>query len=234
MSQLTMLNNIDISFPPVHLALEEPDGLLAIGGDLTTPRLINAYQNGVFPWFNEDDPLMWWSPSQRCIIYCDDFYVNKSFNKFLKKCPFKITINQAFEAVINHCRLPRKDECGTWIDNKMTNAYLQLHEENNAHSVEVWQDNELVGGLYGVFVNHTFCGESMFSLVPNASKTALWALSNFLKAHHVSLIDCQIENPHLLSLGAVIIPRHEFINHLQKNTLGESAIDWCAKELTLE
>lgn len=234
MSQLTMLNNIDISFPPVHLALEEPDGLLAIGGDLTTPRLINAYQNGVFPWFNEDDPLMWWSPSQRCIIYCDDFYVNKSFNKFLKKCPFKITMNHAFEAVINQCRLPRKDECGTWIDDQMTQAYLQLHTNEIAHSIEVWQGDTLVGGLYGVFINNTFCGESMFSLVPNASKTALWTLAKFLKEHHISIIDCQIENPHLMSLGAVLIPRHEFIKHLHINKPCVSTIDWCAKDITRE
>jgi len=234
MSQLTMLHNDDINFPPVHLALTEPDGLLAVGGDLTSQRLIKAYQQGIFPWFNEGDPLMWWSPARRCVIYCSDFYVNKSFNKFLKKCEFTITINHAFEAVINHCRLPRKDDCGTWIDDQMTKAYVGLHNQKIAHSVEIWHDNTLVGGLYGVFVNNTFCGESMFSLMPNASKTALLALSKFMQKHDVLLIDCQIDNPHLSSLGAVLIPRREFVSHLSSTNIKMPTINWDPKEITFE
>jgi len=234
MSQLTILNNDDISFPPVQYALKDPDGLLAIGGDLTSQRLINAYQHGIFPWFNEDDPLMWWSPTMRCVIYCEDFYVNKSFKKFLNKCRFKVTINHAFDAVINHCRLPRKDECGTWIDDGMTNAYIGLHAKKITHSVEVWHDNALVGGLYGVFINNTFCGESMFSFMPNASKTALLALSKFLSKHNVNLIDCQIDNPHLLSLGAVLISRDEFVCHLSGHSSQMASINWDPKEISFE
>lgn len=231
MAQLTLLNNDEIDFPPVEYALTDPDGLLAIGGDLSTARLEQAYRHGIFPWFNEGDPLMWWSPSQRCVILCAEFNLNKTFKKFLRKTSFKVTLNQDFNAVISHCRLPRKNEAGTWIDTNMTTAYNQLHVNGRAHSVEVWDNNELVGGLYGIFTNNTFCGESMFSKVPNASKTALYALSIFLLAHDIALIDCQIENPHLVSLGAKIISRQQFISHLSSNEAPISSINWQAKEL---
>lgn len=231
MSQLTLLNLDDNYFPEVGSALSNPDGLLAVGGDLSTERLMNAYQRGIFPWFNAGDPLMWWSPSKRCIILCAEFNRNKTFTKFLRKTSFKVTLNKDFESVISHCRLPRKNESGTWIDDQMSAAYNQLHANKLAHSVEVWDNNDLVGGLYGVFINNTFCGESMFSLTANASKTALYALSVYLLKHKVTLIDCQIENPHLMSLGATIISRNDFMTHLSLNKTLENHIDWQTKEL---
>ncbi|WP_435276876.1 leucyl/phenylalanyl-tRNA--protein transferase [Psychrobium sp. nBUS_13] len=231
MSQLTLLKMDNIDFPPVELAMNEPDGLLAIGGDLSEERLLNAYFHGIFPWFNEDDPIMWWSPSKRCVIDCNEFHVSKSFRKFLRQSTIRITINKQFNNVINYCRQPRKDELGTWIDDKMANAYSNLHYQGHAHSIEAWQNDQLIGGLYGIFINNTFCGESMFSLAPNGSKVALLGLSQFLKQHNVSMIDCQIENPHLMSLGAKLISRHAFVEHLS-NTL-PSKIDWQSQEITI-
>ncbi|MGB1297980.1 MAG: leucyl/phenylalanyl-tRNA--protein transferase [Psychrobium sp.] len=229
MSQLTLLDPTSIEFPPVHFALSEPDGLLAVGGDLTDARLINAYQNGIFPWFNEDDPIMWWSPSQRCVIDCHEFHVSRSLAKFIRKTPLRVTINHAFEDVIHQCRQPRKDGLGTWIDNKMTYAYIELHRQGNAQSIEVWENDKLIGGLYGVSMSNVFCGESMFSIKPNGSKIALLALSKFLLAHNISLIDCQIENPHLISLGAKLIERDEFITYISKQA--PSTINWQPQEL---
>jgi len=231
MSHLILLKPNDISFPPHDHALVEPDGLLAIGGDLSVERLTFAYQHGIFPWFNESDPIMWWSPAKRCVIPTNSFHVSKSFNKFLKKSLYTVSINKAFSRVIAHCKVIRKDGLGTWINNDMESSYNELHENNKAHSVEVWKNNELVGGLYGVFVNNTFCGESMFSLQQNASKTALYALSNFLVDHQVPLIDCQITNPHLTSLGAIEIPRKEFIDHLTNNKNISNTINWQPRDI---
>ncbi len=233
MSQLTLLDTDNIDFPPVEFALKEPDGLLAVGGDLSKNRLLNAYYHGIFPWFNENDPIMWWSPSNRCVIACDDFHISKSFKKFLRQANIRVTINKRFTDVINYCRLPRKEEPGTWIDEKMTLAYINLHQQGHAHSIEAWQDNVLIGGLYGLFINNTFCGESMFSLAPNGSKTALFGLSQFLTRHNVSLIDCQIENPHLMSLGATLISRQSFIEHLAYANTLVTNIDWQAQEISL-
>lgn len=231
MSQLIMLNHHDISFPPPQQALIEPDGLLAMGGDLSTERLINAYQQGIFPWFNEQDPIMWWSPVLRCVIPTNQFHISKSFKKFLKKSQYKVSINKEFSRVISHCKAKRKDGLGTWINKDMENSYNALHVINAAHSVEVWQNDELIGGLYGVFTNNTFCGESMFSLQPNASKTALYALSLFLSKHHVPLIDCQISNPHLTSLGAINIERTDFLEHLKYNKDISDTINWEPRDI---
>ncbi|MCX2494701.1 leucyl/phenylalanyl-tRNA--protein transferase [Pedobacter sp. PF22-3] len=193
-------------------ALAEEDGLLAIGGDLSMERLLIAYSNGIFPWFSEGEPILWYSPHERCVIYPDKIKVSKSMRKILKQEVFKITINQAFVQVIQNCATTeRKGQDGTWITNEMQNAYIKLHQEGYAHSVEVWQEDKLVGGLYGLKVNRVFCGESMFSHVSNASKAALIFLSNI----NIDLIDCQLPNDHLMSLGAEMISRELYMEMLQ-------------------
>ena len=199
----------ELVFPDPRLA--EPDGLLAIGGDLSTERLLLAYENGIFPWFSEDDPICWYSPHERCVIYPDRLKVSKSMKKLIRDNTFHITYNQAFREVIGGCaRVARKDQPGTWITQEMQEAYLLLHYEGYAESVEVWQDNELVGGLYGVQMAHVFCGESMFSLVSNASKAALIWLC---RSGRYELIDCQLPNDHLMSMGAEMISREKYMSH---------------------
>ena len=194
-------------------ALADPDGLLAIGGDLSLERLIIAYQHGIFPWFSEGDPICWFSPPERCVIFPAQVKVSKSMKKVIRDGTFNIRMNTAFTAVIKHCAsVIREGQDGTWITNDMQNAYLRLHEAGVAHSVEVWQGNELVGGLYGIKINEVFCGESMFSLVSNASKAALIWLC---QQPEFKLIDCQVPNDHLFSLGAVLIPRAAYLQHLK-------------------
>ncbi|WP_406824990.1 leucyl/phenylalanyl-tRNA--protein transferase [Pedobacter sp. KACC 23697] len=193
-------------------ALAEEDGLLAIGGDLSTERLLIAYSNGIFPWFSEGEPILWYSPHKRCVIYPDKIKISKSMRKILKQEVFKITFNQAFAQVIQNCATTaRNGQDGTWITNDMQNAYIKLHQQGYAHSVEVWLENKLVGGLYGLKVNRVFCGESMFSHVSNASKAALIFLSNMT----IDLIDCQLPNDHLMSLGAEMISRELYMEMLQ-------------------
>ena len=194
-------------------ALAEPDGLLAVGGDLSTGRLLLAYNNGIFPWYNEQ-PILWYSPPERFVLYPDELKVTKSMRQVLRSNKFSVTINQCFEDVINECSLaPREGQGGTWINNEMKKAYAQLHNEGHAHSIEVWQQNELVGGLYGVAVGEVFCGESMFSKVSNASKTALIRLCN---AGLYKLIDCQLHTNHLKSMGARMISREEYLGILKR------------------
>nr|WP_294877429.1 leucyl/phenylalanyl-tRNA--protein transferase [uncultured Pedobacter sp.] len=201
----------EIVFP--NPALADPDGLLAVGGDLSIERLLLAYRNGIFPWFSDDDPICWYSPHERCVIYPAEVKVSKSMAKVLKSGAFVVTFNKAFREVIVNCaKVGRKDQPGTWITQEMQDAYISLHEKGYAKSVEVWKDNVLVGGLYGVEVGDVFCGESMFSLVSNASKTALIWLC---KTDRFKLIDCQLPNDHLMSLGAEMISRkqyNEFLN----------------------
>lgn len=201
----------EIVFP--NPALADPDGLLAVGGDLSIERLLLAYRNGIFPWFSDDDPICWYSPHERCVIYPAEVKVSKSMAKVLKSGEFVVTFNKAFREVIVNCaKVGRKDQPGTWITQEMQDAYISLHEKGYAKSVEVWKDNVLVGGLYGVEVGDVFCGESMFSLVSNASKTALIWLC---KTDIFKLIDCQLPNDHLMSLGAEMISRkqyNEFLN----------------------
>ncbi len=205
----------EIVFPDPSLS--EPDGLLAIGGDLSLERLLLAYQNGIFPWYSEGDPILWYAPHQRCVIYPDQIKVSKSMRKILHSDVFQVTVNQDFEQVIYQCAsTPRVGQDGTWITNEMQHAYINLHENGFAHSVEVWQHSKLVGGLYGVIINHVFCGESMFSHVSNASKTALIYLAENID---IKLIDCQLPNDHLLSLGAVMIERETYLNILLRNGL---------------
>nr|WP_068889949.1 leucyl/phenylalanyl-tRNA--protein transferase [Pedobacter panaciterrae] len=196
----------EIVFP--NPALADPDGLLAVGGDLSVERLLLAYRNGIFPWFSEDDPICWYSPHERCVIYPSEVKISKSMAKVLKSGEFVITFNNAFREVIVNCaKVGRKDQPGTWITQEMQDAYIRLHEMGVAKSVEVWKDNVLVGGLYGVEVGDVFCGESMFSLVSNASKTALIWLC---KTGRFKLIDCQLPNDHLMSLGAEMISREQY------------------------
>lgn len=198
-------------FPDVSQALKDPDGLLAVGGCLSVPRLLNAYQHGIFPWFSKNDPILWWSPSERAIIEPSDLYINRSLRKFLKNALYRVTLNHAFNSVIEACAtIPRGPNNGTWITSEMVAAYINLHSAGYAHSVEVWHEDTLVGGLYGVLIGKVFCGESMFSVQPNASKVALIALRDHLAPAGLALIDCQIENEHLSNMGAVVIPRADF------------------------
>lgn len=205
----------NLFFPPVSEA--NADGILAIGGDLSPERLQLAYSSGIFPWFEEDQPIIWWSPNPRMVLFLEDLVVSKSMRNILNRNILKVTFNQDFRAVIAHCQQVKRDgQTGTWITNDMIEAYCRLHELGIAKSVEVWQDNQLVGGLYGVDLGHIFCGESMFSLVSNASKVAFIALVNHLKINNYRLLDCQVYNDHLASLGCVEIERDDFIRILKR------------------
>tara|TARA_B110000003_G_scaffold256357_1_gene273846 strand:+ start:39 stop:677 length:639 start_codon:yes stop_codon:yes gene_type:complete len=194
------------------------DGLIAVGGDLSVERLMHAYHLGIFPWFNEGQPLLWWSPDPRMILLPESFKVSKSLKKTILSNKYKITLNTSFEEVINCCsKIKRKGQQGTWITKNMITAYLQLHKKGHAQSVEVWSDNQLVGGLYGIDLKEKkiFCGESMFSKKNNASKIAFYYLVKKLKTENYRLIDCQMYTSHLESLGAQEIPRHEFLKYLK-------------------
>lgn len=203
-----------IVFPPVDTADE--DGVLAIGGDLSVKRLLLAYQSGIFPWFNPNEPILWWAPDPRMVLFPDELVVSKSMRAIIRKGTFTVTFNQNFKDVIRHCQNIRRDgQNGTWISDGMMEAYCKLHEAGIAKSVEVWQDDELVGGLYGIDLGHVFCGESMFSKRSNASKVGFIALVDYLKEHHYQLLDCQMHNEHLESLGCREIPREEFMKVLK-------------------
>ncbi len=208
----------ELFFPPVSESDDE--GILAIGGDLSTDRLQLAYNSGIFPWFNEGEPILWWAPDPRMVLFFDELIVSKSMRKILKSNQFKVTFNQNFAAVISNCQKIKRDgQNGTWISNEMIDAYCQLNAQGTAKSVEVWQDEVLVGGLYGIDLGTIFCGESMFSKVSNASKVAFIALVEHLKKENYKLLDCQVYNPHLESLGCREIDREEFMSILEnKNT----------------
>jgi leucyl/phenylalanyl-tRNA--protein transferase len=194
-------------------ALAEEDGLLAVGGDLSPERLLLAYQSGIFPWFSDDDPILWFAPHERCVVFPESVRVSKSMAKVLRSGKFQISRNKAFREVIKACAaVPRKDQDGTWITAAMQAAYIRLHELGLSHSLEVWQEDQLVGGLYGVVIGKVFCGESMFSLVEDASKAAFISLC---RLPEFELIDCQLPNDHLLSLGAEMISRTEYMKILQ-------------------
>lgn len=201
-----------IEFPDVSLATKE--GLLAIGGDLSVERLVLAYKNGIFPWFNDGESILWWSPNPRFVLFPERLKISKSMKQVIRKKDFIITTNTAFKDVINKCsRAKRNDQPGTWITQSMIDAYINLHHEGYAKSVEVWQNDELVGGFYGVDLgNGVFCGESMFSVVSNASKVGF---ISFIKNNNYKLIDCQLHTNHLGSLGAEEIPRDLFLSYLK-------------------
>ncbi|MCF6219034.1 MAG: leucyl/phenylalanyl-tRNA--protein transferase [Gammaproteobacteria bacterium] len=201
-------------FPDPNLALTEPDGLLAVGGDLSRKRLLSAYQQGVFPWFSDQQPILWWSPDPRCVVYPQQLKVSRSMNKTLRKGEYTITLDNAFEHVMRECAAPRGDQQGTWITDEMFQAYSELHRQGDAHSAECWYQDELVGGLYGIAIGRVFFGESMFSRRSNASKAAFISLVQQLIDWGYQLIDCQLQSDHLMSLGAVVIPRATFLQQL--------------------
>ncbi len=202
------------SFPPTRQALDEPNGLLAAGGDLSPQRLLAAYEKGIFPWYDDQQPILWWSPNPRTILKPADIHISKSLKKALRKSTRHYSFNQAFEQVISLCADLREYDQGTWITEEMMNAYRQLHDQGHAHSIEVWCDHELVGGLYGVAVGDLFCGESMFHQKTDASKMAFVALCKWLAIRKCRLVDCQILNPHLESLGVKTISRKVFKSYL--------------------
>ncbi|EGY29433.1 Leu/Phe-tRNA-protein transferase [Candidatus Regiella insecticola 5.15] len=249
---ITQLAAHSFTFPAPELALKEPNGLLALGGDLRVPRLLAAYRQGIFPWFSPGDPILWWSPDPRAILYPTELHISRSMRRFLRQCPYRFTLNCAFSDVVTACATARKEE--TWISDEIQQAYCQLHQLGYAHSVEVWQEDipsafdaaallatspqvgvhssgrtpwppsgnfkdcgyKLVGGLYGVAQGALFCGESMFSLADNASKSALMVFCHHFSSHGGELIDCQVLNAHTASLGAREIPRHYFLQQLQQ------------------
>jgi len=217
MLTLTKLDQ-QLIFPPLDMAQTNPNGLLAFGGDLSAERLLLAYSSGIFPWFSQDEPIMWWSPNPRGILPLDSFNCSKSLKKFARNCDYRITINTAFDQVIDICASIPRNDSGTWITDDMINAYKNLHQLGHAHSVEVWSENSLVGGLYGVAVGKVFCGESMFHKATNASKLAMLSLVELLKSQGAEFIDCQMQNPHLASLGCIEISRTRFLSMLSQQS----------------
>ena len=202
------------AFPPVEAALTDPDGLLCVGGDLSPARLLEAYRRGIFPWFSEGQPILWWSPDPRTVLYPAEFKVSRSLAKTIRNRGFAVTVDRAFAEVMAHCADERLRPEGTWISPQMRAAYLRLHELGLAHSYETWDGDRLVGGLYGVALGSVFFGESMFSLERDASKVALAALVRAMIERNGRLIDCQVASTHLESLGARSIPRSQFVLEL--------------------
>ncbi|MDH7446042.1 leucyl/phenylalanyl-tRNA--protein transferase [Aquimarina sp. 2201CG14-23] len=208
--------NDTINFPPVSIADE--DGLLAIGGDLSVPRLLTAYASGIFPWYDEDQPILWFSPDPRMVLFPEDLKISKSMRQLIRKNHFDVTFNKEFKTVIQSCATAnRVDQYGTWITSDMQNAYTKLHELGYAISVEVWKEGELAGGLYGIWLEDkkVFCGESMFTNVSNASKYGFIKLIEVLQHKGVNVVDCQVYTNHLASLGAKEISRNEFMEYLK-------------------
>ncbi len=207
------LDKHDTPFPDIGLALKNPNGLIGIGGDLSTKRLLKAYSQGIFPWYSDEEPILWYSPDPRMVITPEVFHLSKSLNKIVLSKKFEVRMNTAFIDVITHCqKINRPGQSGTWIGDDMLRAYCELHDSGYAHSYEVYEKDTLVGGLYGVALGQVFFGESMFSLISNASKVAFAYL---LQKSHYRLIDCQVENPHLESLGAFKLARYLFIQQLK-------------------
>ncbi len=223
---IPQLRGYSYRFPDPRTASDE--GLLAYGGDLSVPRLLAAYRNGIFPWYNEGDPILWWSPDPRLLLFPDKFKVRKSFRRVLRSKKFTVTFDKAFKEVISHCAaVPREGQSSTWIVPDMQRAYLHLHEEGYAHSVEVHFEGELVGGLYGLTIGKVFFGESMFSLVSDASKVAFKALSDVLGRRGYDFIDCQMKTDHMVRLGAEVVSRDHYLDLLEKAVVkpGETG-DW--------
>lgn len=204
------------AFPPVANALREPDGLLAVGGDLTTPRLLAAYRQGIFPWYDEGQPLLWWSPNPRCVFERGDLHVSRRLRKDIRRSALEIRINTAFATVMQACAGPRRHQTGTWITRDMLVAFERLNQEGWAHSIEVWRKDTLVGGLYGLAIGKAFFGESMFSKESNASKLALLTIDQLLENGSLGILDCQVRSSHLLSLGATTMPRAAFVERLDE------------------
>lgn len=225
MSRLSVVTG-SVDFPPTSRALNEPNGLLAIGGSLSIERLIAAYQRGIFPWYSPGEPVMWWSPSPRCVFLPNQFALSKSLRKFIKRSHWRISVNQCFEQVIQHCATVDDRADHVWITQDIQHAYTALHQAGFAHSIEVWDGEAIVGGLYGVAMGELFFAESMFSLQSNGSKIALARLVQATESLGLHFIDAQIPNPHLLSLGASFLARAEF-----ERALPQSATPRCAQQL---
>lgn len=223
---LPWLGHDSVDFPPIDTALDEPNGLLAAGGDLAPARLINAYRDGIFPWFNPGEPILWWSPDPRCVLNPADIHISRSLRKTIRKTDFSITFDKAFSRVIAQCAAPRAYSDDTWISQQMQQAYSELHNLGYAHSVELWVDNTLCGGLYGIAMGRLFFGESMFSTRTDASKIAFSCFARQLQKWGYALIDCQIENDHLTSLGATTVSRTEFEQYLNQYLACPVSHDW--------
>jgi len=208
-------NDAANSFPDVENALSEPDGLLAAGGDLSSARLLSAYSRGIFPWYEEGQPILWWSPDPRCVLWPAELHVSRRLRQQLRNSSARLTFNRAFEDVIHQCAQQRRSQQGTWITSDMVQAYGSLHDDGWAHSLEIWDDDELVGGLYGICIGKVFFGESMFSRKPNTSKMAMLGLSSHMLASGLQLIDCQVVSRHLIALGARLMPRADFSAFLE-------------------
>ncbi len=223
-----------VGFPSADQALPEPDGLLAAGGALTLPWLLEAYSSGIFPWFDDDtDHILWWSPSQRVVLKPGEMKVRRSLRQRLRNAGFTVTSDEAFAEVMRHCGGPRRGQHGTWITSNMVNAYQALHDQGFAHSVETWLHGKLVGGLYGVSLGSFFFGESMFSHEADASKVAFFHLQQHLQQWGFNLIDCQIQKPHLQSLGVVEMPRSEFLTKLAEIDLQATRRGrWCLENVS--
>lgn len=225
---LTWLKRDSLDFPALDKALRTPNGLLAAGGDLTAERLVQAYRHGCFPWFEAGQPILWWTPDPRTVLFPEELHLSRSLSKCLRQGRYRVTFDQAFAAVIQACAAPRSYAEGTWITDSMQAAYLQLHRQGIAHSVEVWHGEELVGGLYGLAMGTLFFGESMFSRADNASKVGFATLVTRLKAWGFVLIDCQMPTRHLHSFGARTIARSEFAGYLTAHLDQPSRADWLA------
>ena len=225
---LTWLQRDSLTFPPLNKALREPNGLLAAGGDLRPERLVQAYRHGCFPWFQDGQPILWWSPDPRTVLLPDELHISRSLAKVLRQGRYQVTFDHAFAEVIRACAAPRSYAAETWITSPMQNAYLELHKRGVAHSVEVWCGGELTGGLYGLAMGQLFFGESMFSRGDNASKVGFVSLVQHLKDWGFVLIDCQMQTDHLLSLGAQTISRAEFSRYLSQHLDQPNQADWAA------
>lgn len=223
---LTWLQRDSLNFPPLNRALREPNGLLAAGGDLSPARLTQAYRHGCFPWYQDGQPILWWSPDPRTVLFPDELHVSRSLSKCLRQQRYRVTFDQQFNQVIQACAAPRAYADGTWITTPMQQAYLQLHQQGLAHSVEVWHEDELVGGLYGLAMGRLFFGESMFSRADNASKVGFVTLVRQLQHWGFSLIDCQMPTEHLHSLGARAISREDFALHLREGLDLPTSANW--------
>ncbi|PKH24297.1 leucyl/phenylalanyl-tRNA--protein transferase [Enterobacterales bacterium CwR94] len=228
--RLIQLSRESLHFPPPEMALREPNGLLAMGGDLSPARLLNAYHRGIFPWFSPGDPILWWSPDPRAVLVPAEFHLSRSMKRFHQQTPYRVTLNHAFYEVVEGCASDRHE--GTWITHEVKRAWQKLFQLGHAHSIEVWEGENLVGGMYGLALGQLFCGESMFSRRPNASKTGLLVFSQHFQQQGGQLIDCQVLNPHTASLGAKEISRHLYLQQLnQLVTQPLSSSCWQAQTL---
>jgi leucyl/phenylalanyl-tRNA--protein transferase len=223
---LTWLQRDSLEFPPLNKALREPNGLLAAGGDLSPQRLVQAYRHGCFPWFQDGQPILWWSPDPRTVLFPAELHLSRSLSKCLRQQRYSVTFDRDFARVIQACAAPRAYTDGTWITTPMQHAYLELHRQGVAHSVEVWLGDELVGGLYGLAMGQLFFGESMFSRADNASKVGFATLVSHLQQWGFVLIDCQMPTEHLHSFGARAISRKSFAGYLQAHLDAPNSADW--------